>query len=75
MLMGVGVTTASATYLGYGGGNPAPVDIWAATHPEFGRVMEHHATAGDGGCQGYLHKAQQTGSSSWWHRYHECEKG
>ena len=35
---------ASANYGGLADGNPGPADIWAASHPNFGKVMHgtHH---------------------------------
>lgn len=43
-LIALTASTANANYLGLADGNPAEVDIWAAKHPEFGKVVHgHHA--------------------------------
>lgn len=56
LLLVTAAGTASANYTGYGDGAPGPADIWAASHPDFGKVMDsrmsrvtharnpHHAT-------------------------------
>jgi hypothetical protein len=36
--MAVAAGTASANYSGYADGAPGPADIWAASHPSFGKV-------------------------------------
>lgn len=38
-LMAFAATNANANYTGLADGNPSAVDIWAATHPEFGKVV------------------------------------
>jgi hypothetical protein len=82
MLTSVAGMEAKASYLGYGNGDPGNWDFWTEQHS--GSAMtgqatnptaqKHYAATG-GGC-GYLHhKAVQTGSDHWWHRYNECMKG
>lgn len=44
VLMAVAAGTASANYGGYDDGAPGPADIWAATHPDFGKVMGGHTS-------------------------------
>lgn len=39
LLSGALPTGASAHVGGYGDGAPGPADTWAATHPNFGKVM------------------------------------
>lgn len=39
VLMTAAAGTASANYTGYADGAPGPADTWAATHPDFGKVM------------------------------------
>ena len=39
LLSGALATGASAHVGGYGDGAPGPADTWAATHPNFGKVM------------------------------------
>lgn len=46
LLSGALVTGALAHVGGYGDGAPGPADIWAATHPNFGKVM--HGRKADG---------------------------
>ncbi len=41
MLMGVAVADANANYTGLANGDPGPADIWAASHPSFGKVTHH----------------------------------
>ena len=84
LLLGVVTTGASANYTGLADDEPGPADVWAATHPDFGRVthdrsgLESHAVQKlipDGKCQYFHEKAVQTGIPRWWQRYRECENG
>lgn len=38
MLTGAAAGAASANYSGLADGEPGPADVWAATHPDFGKV-------------------------------------
>lgn len=40
LLLAAAATTASANYGGYDDGAPGPADIWAASHADFGKVMD-----------------------------------
>jgi Spy/CpxP family protein refolding chaperone len=42
--LGMVAANANADYPGLGGGNPSNVDIWEASHKDFGKVMHgtHH---------------------------------
>lgn len=72
-LLAVAAPIANANYLGLADGNPGPADIWAATHPEFGKVVHsRRATMGPGGCEHYREAALDTGSRRMWHRYQAC---
>ena len=44
VLMAVAAGTASANYSGYADGAPGPADVWAATHPDFGKVTGGHTS-------------------------------
>lgn len=45
LLVAAAAGTASANYTGYADGAPGPADIWAASHPSFGKVMgSQHAS-------------------------------
>ncbi|MBS0238277.1 MAG: hypothetical protein JSR89_07635 [Proteobacteria bacterium] len=75
-LLAVAASNANANYLGLADGNPGPADIWAATHPEFGKVV-HPRQAPMGfrasrDCAGLREAALETGSRRLWYRYHMC---
>lgn len=38
LLLVAAAGTANANYTGYADGAPGPADIWAASHPNFGKV-------------------------------------
>ena len=42
LLLGASTGEAGAEYLGYADGAPGPADIWAASHPSFGRVTHRY---------------------------------
>jgi hypothetical protein len=44
LLLGGFAGEAAANYGGLADGGPGPSDIWAATHPSFGRVTHQHKT-------------------------------
>ena len=83
MLTGATAMQASATYLGYGNGDPGNWDLWTEQHPPGSSStgyqsgspapIQHHA-ASDMGCGALHQRALQTGSAHWWHRYHACMK-
>lgn len=65
-LLAVAASNANASYSGLADGNPGPADVWAATHPEFGKVMHSHKAA-PGDCAGLREAAIETGSARMWH--------
>lgn len=78
-LLAVAAPIANANYLGLADGNPGPADTWAATHPDFGKVMHsYQPTMGfraPRDCAGLRQAAIETGSGRMWHRYQVCRGG
>lgn len=82
LLMGATAMGANAYYLGYGNGDTTNMDFWAEQHANADTGISaapshpaHVRHASVGGCGALHHRAEQTGSGYWWHRYHECERG